>query len=67
EASATQAAQQAAGDQPTGQPLAVQQAAVSAGQSLTGAPLTAAAESTVTAALSALCHLQLPVPVAPPS
>jgi len=62
EASATQSAQQAAGEQPTGQPLAVQQATTATGQPLTGTPLVGAAESTVTAALAALCHLQVSAP-----
>ncbi len=44
EAGATQAAQQAAGEQPTGQPLA------------------GAGDATVTAALAALCHLQISAP-----
>jgi hypothetical protein len=44
EAGATQSAQQAAGEQPTGQPLA------------------GTADTTVTAALAALCHLQVSAP-----
>ena len=44
EAGAIQSAQQAAGEQPTGQPL------------------TGATDATVTAALAALCHLQISAP-----
>jgi microsomal dipeptidase-like Zn-dependent dipeptidase len=56
EAGATQSAQQAAGEQPTGQPLAAQQAAA------TSAPLAGTPAADVTAALAALCHLQISVP-----
>jgi hypothetical protein len=54
EAGATQSAQQAADEQPTGQPLATQQ--------MTSQPLVGAADATVTAALAALCHLQISAP-----
>ena len=54
EAGATQSAQQAAGKQPTGQPLATRQ--------LTSQPLASATDATVTAALTALCHLQISAP-----
>jgi hypothetical protein len=60
EAGATQAAQQAAGEQPTGTPLVTQQ--VASQPLATQTPLTGAADATVTAALSVLCHLQLSVP-----